>query len=405
MSSKMTRDQAYAKGRAAAEQAAKNATWLDLAESVMDWAKQNSPTSAHLDYRAEVQALETQRLDADLDLTKFPECRGLRELVAAEHKGFFDTCGDPWMTAHHFNWYWFVSRRLNTRYVAAASPPAQCTSVFISDSDEGPLFGRNLDDLRRPFEKFDPPQQGPADKPFRGITSMGAVSSAVLCDEEPQDIFPVDPLELLPEDLTDIDEFVAFMQRYADFWGPCNSVWMNPDLDSVSLEKSNCRVGVRKAINGASAVTACSYITPEMNRFHQERAKISIKARNLPAACADQVYWDGCEKRYHRLLELVDELVRQGPTLEGLNRIVLDHEVPFPDRICLAGEEFHPDALGANWTLESHVSVLTGPTRRTLWHRVEGDTPVYQTTPFLVLGPGVPVRDEWLPGTRPPSER
>lgn len=398
----MSKDQAYAKGRSDAEDAVNNSTWLPQAESRMDWAKANYPASADLHYRSEILSIETQRLDADLDLRKFPECRGLRELVVAEHKGFLDACGDPWMTAQHFNWSWFVSRRLNTRYVATAPPPGQCTGVFIRDSAEGPLAGSNLDDLRRPFDKFNPPgpKDGPADKPFEGITMIRAVSSAVLCDDEPEDIFPVEPLALLPDDLTDLDEFVSFMERYHDFWGPHNSIWVNPDLDSVALEKANCRMGARRALNGASAVTACSYLTPEMNRFHKERAKVSIEARGLPADCADQVYWDGCEIRYHRLLQLVAEEVERGPTLDGVLRIMLDHDVPFPDRICLAGEEIHPDALGTNWTLTSNASVLTGPTRRTVWRCVEGDTPVYDTLGYLALGEGVEMRDEWRAGTR-----
>lgn len=400
MSKKMTKDQAYAKGRADAEDVKNSEHWRLMAESSSKWAKQNYPGSADLDFRAEIIELEDQRLDADLDLTKFPECRGLRELVVAEHKGFLEACGDAWMTAHHFNWYWFVSRRLNTRYVAAAPPPSQCTSVFIRDSEEGPLSGRNVDDLRRSFDTFEPPgpDEGPDGEPLQGITMLGAVSSAVLCDDEPEDIFPVEPLDLLPPDLTDLDEFVSFMERYKDFWGPHNSIWVNPDYDSVSLEKANCRMGVRRAINGASAVTACSYLTPEMNRFHKDRAKASIEARGLTADCADQVYWDGCEVRYHRLLQLVAEEVERGPTLDGVLRIMLDHDVPFPDRICLAGEEFHPDALDSNWTLTSNASVLTGPTRRTVWRRVEGDTPIYDTLGFLALGKGVRMRDEWRAG-------
>jgi len=116
--------------------------------------------------------------------------------------------------------------------------------------------------------------------------------------------------------------------------------------------------------------------------------------------CPDHLYWEGCERRYRRLLKLVDEETRRGPTLQGLADILLDHAVPFPERICLAGERCHRDVTGVNWTLTSSSSVVFGPTRRTLWWRVEGDTPIYETRPFLILGPGVQMRKEWKRGTR-----
>ena len=43
---------------------------------------------------------------------------------------------------------------------------------------------------------------------------------------------------------------------------------------------------------------------------------------------------------------------------------------------------------------------MSGPTRRTLWWRVEGDTPIYETRPFLILGEGVQMQEEWQRGTR-----
>jgi hypothetical protein len=400
MAQKLTTEQAYARGCKAAEAAQVDPNWLALAESVMAWCKVNYPCSEELDYRSEMLTIEKARLGADLDLTKFPECRGLRELVEAEHDGFLDTCGDPWMTAHQFNWDWFVSRRLNTRYVGAAPPAGNCTGVFIRDSAEGPLVGSNLDDILRPFDKFSPPKKGPSGEPFKGITCIRTVSSAVLCDDEPDDIFPVDPLAILPDDITKLDDFVSYMERYHDFWGPHNSIWVDADFDSVVFEKANCRMGVRKSLNGASATTACSYLIPEMNRFHKERGKASIAARGWAEDCCDAVYWQGCEKRYERLLQLVADEVARGATFEGVRRIVLDHDVPFPDRICLAGESSHPEENSVNWTLTSHTSALLGPTRRTLWSRAEGETAAYDTVPFLVLGKGVEMREEWREGTR-----
>ena len=398
---KIKRDEAYARGKAAGMAAKTDPIWLKMAESVMEWARMSYPASRHLDYKSEVMKLETERLAADLDFTRFPECRWWRDAVIAEHRGFLDGCGDEWMTAHHFNWYWFVSRRLNTRYVGVEAPRGKCTAVWFRDSNEGPLQGNNLDDIRRPFQKFEPPSEGPSGKPFKKITSIGGVSAAVLCDEEPENIFPVDPIAVMPEDIKTLPDFVKFLQRYVEFFGPGNLIWVDPEMNSVAIEKSNCRMGVRWEKNGVSAVTACAYLTPEMNAFKKERDLLSYKMRGWDEKDnPDYVFWDGCERRYHRLLALTDELARSGPTLEGLANIMLDHAVAFPERICLAGENDYPFYEVANWTLTSSSSVLFGPTRRTLWWRIEDDMAIYETKPFLIPGKGVRVLEEWKKGTR-----
>ena len=180
----ITASEAYAAGRAAGEEACSSEFWRNMAESCMAWAKRSYLASADLDYKSALIRLETERLTAGLDLTKFPECRGLREVVEAEHRGFLEGCGEDWMMAYQFNWYWFVSRRLNTRFVRATAPTDKCTAIWFRDSSEGPLQGDNLDDIRRSFETFEPPTEGPAGTPVTQITCMGGVSSAVHCGEE-----------------------------------------------------------------------------------------------------------------------------------------------------------------------------------------------------------------------------
>ncbi len=397
----LSMEQAYARGKNAGELAVKDSNWLKMAESVMEWARKNYPASAELDYRREILKLEKERMNADLDLTKFPECKKWIDVVRAEHKCFLDGCKDEWMTAHQFNWYWFVSRRLNTRYVRKTAPKEKCTGVWFGNGIEGPMAGQNLDDIVRPFQKFDPPETGPSGKLFPKITIVGGASSAVLCDEEPENIFPVDVFEIMPEDIKKLTDFVNFLYRYREFFGPGNLVFADTEMNSVAIEKSNCRMGMRWAKNGASAVTACSYLTPEMNAFKKERDRISYEMRGFdPVDNPDYVFWAGCEKRYHRLLELVEKESSGTPTLEGLANIMLDHAVPFPDRICLAGEKDHPLQEDSNWTLTSFSSVLFGPTRRTLWWRKEGNKPIYETKPFLILGEGVKMKPEWKKGTR-----
>jgi len=73
--------------------------------------------------------------------------------------------------------------------------------------------------------------------------------------------------------------------------------------------------------------------------------------------------------------------------------------VPFPDRICLAGQTAVPEKEPVpNWTLTQHATVSSGPNRRTLYRsmeRLDPPKPIVETTLKLVLGEGVKMKPEW----------
>lgn len=370
----------------------------------LQWTRRNYPASRHLDYLGEVIKLDRERMQNRPNLRKYPETNGLPDLLIAERKGFLEGCdGGERELAFHYTWSFFVSRRLNTRYIGSAAGADRCTAVFIRDSKEGgPLSGQNIDNYRCPEleDWIKPPQKGPDGK---WKLLIGGASSAVLCDEEPQEMFPVDVWAILPTDCKKIADIVEFLRRYSDFWGPGNFILADEELNAVALEKSNCRLGARFSQDGTAAVTACSYLIPEMKTFKEERSRRSLEIRGWDETCLDWVYWKGCDARYRRLLKLTEEASRRGATLDDMGQILTDHAVPFPDRICLAGERCLPTLTDTdtNWTLTSEARVLKGPNRRTLFWRVEGNTPCYKNPPFLVPGAGVKIKPEWQKGTRP----
>jgi hypothetical protein len=389
---------AYNRGLAAGKTAKPTLKqWMEATER---WARISYPASAHLDYWDECAKLDRERMQSPPSPTKYPETKGLADLLVAERKGFLDGSGaGPRELAFHYTWFFYCSRRLNTRFVGKGIRANHCTGVYIPHSREGgPLYGRNLDDIRRPgLEDFQPPKTGPDGK--RRLLRDG-VSSAVLCDEEPTDIFPINPWAIMPEDCNRVKDIVPFLERYKEFWGPQNGFLVDEEQTAVAFEKSNCRVGWRWSDDGTAAVTACSYLIPEMKKFKEERSRLSLKLRDWDETAPDWVYWKGCDARYERLLKLTKEANAKGATLDDMAAIVTDHSVPFPERICLAGEKGHPSDTITNWTLTSEASVLEGPNRRTLFWRVEGETPCYENPPFLIPGEGVKVKSAWTKGTR-----
>jgi hypothetical protein len=399
MTLQMTKETAYAQGRAAGQAvAADPEAAARRMENGFRWARIQYPAIGDLNLSEEVLALDRRRMAWDLDLTRFPECRGLRELVEAEQKGFADACPDPLQWAMHNSWGWFISRILNTRYVGRTPPPAQCTDFWFAHTREGgPIHGCNRDDVRENYTSFPTPTGGGRDERFTKVTQVGGVSSSVLCDEEPEDWFPVKLGWIMPPDIRTVKDHLHFLERYRDFWGPANQIYVDPDLTFAAVEKANRRMGVRYSTDGSCAITACAYLIPEMAAFKKERDAVSLKARGWTEDSPDFKYWEGCERRYRRLLKLVDEENRRGATLLGAARIALDHAVPFPDRICVAGERGHPDEALQNWSLQSFVRCISGPNRRTIyWHMdPTRPIPVYQTKPFYLLGEGVAMRPEW----------
>lgn len=380
--------EAYDRGRKQAETRLAGEAVRERMEHDFFWARSNYIGAADLDFPSALVQFARARMDSPLDLARMPECRGLRERVEAERRGFGDVVNDPALAAYLLDWYWFVSRRLNTRYVGKTPPPAQCTDFWFADSREGgPIHGTNRDDVlfryrNQDYRRHNLPAHPAGPRTFAGVTCIGGVSSAVLCDEEPECLFPVPLTAVIPTGIADLKEYVGYLDRYREFWGPANQLWTDAQMNFVALEKANVRLGARFS-TGCCAITACAYLTPAMNAFKKERDAISFAARGWPADNPDRRYWDGAEARYRRLLGLVGREHARGATAIGAAHIALDHAVPFPDRICIAGEKAHPAEKDdmQNWTLLTSVSVTAGPNVRSYNWVIDPDDPrpIYRT--------------------------
>lgn len=398
--------ESYAHGRARAQQCRDLSYDIAIDDSFSSM-KASYPPLAEVDLGAEVIKLDRERLANAPDPYKFPETKGLPDLTREERRGFMDECGgNELLMAYTYSWYFFYSRRVNTRYLPGLPMPIDgCTAVYVPNSTEGgPLFGRNWDVTLSPWAKtlMEPPRES-ADGQCKMWTK--GVTCNVFLDEEPEEIFPLDPFQILPvECASNIEDAVDFLYRYRDFWGPTNCIVIDPNHVGVAIEKANCRMGVRRMDGGAAAVTACHYLVPEMRAYKEERDRKSVELRGWTIEEApDWYYWQGAAKRYERLLKLTAEANRKGANLWDMAAITTDHAVPYPDRVCIAGEFSHPLIPPGHeeWTGVSHCEVLEGPNRRMLFFVAEDGKACYDTPPYLVPGKGLAIKPEWTPGTRP----
>jgi len=372
------------------------------------YAHELYPTLGDTDLAAAIREYDKERLACEPDYEEFPEMRGLLDQHIGEREGFREASGlDETATAYHLSWAFFLSRRVTAHHLARydlLTPLSGCTNVFFPHGKEGVTIGNNRDDVPRPQYAEGLPKLRRSGPPATDQVHwvQGGVSSAMLLDEEPECCFPCNPGELMPDEcFDDIGKMVEFMTRYREFYGPGNQIWCDRKLNAVAVEKSNCRVAFRwPTANGAVCVTACSYLDPKLNAFKKEgtRKAMAIKGETEENS-VDWNYFKGADRRHRRLIKLTNAEAKKGATLWGALNVVADTAVPFPDRVCLAGEKTFPDREpNANWTLTQHASVITGPNRRTLYRSIrdfKNLRPITSFTPYLVLGEGVEMKPEW----------
>jgi len=368
------------------------------------------PTAADIDFAGAIRDLDRERLNDVPDLAHFPELRGHADLLRAERLGFVEASGlDETATAFFYSADFFNRRRLDTRHAARwefmPAPGTGCTGVFFPETKEGgALLGQNIDiplDVDSPYASHRPEQVLRLRDPVLWIAGG---SSAVLLDDEPKCSFPADPFQydlMPPECRGRIHDVIEFLGRYNEFWGPGNYILLDLEWNAVVVEKSNCLMAVRRpAINGAVATTACAYLDPKMSAHQLNRAKRVMELKGeTEENSLDVNFHLGAGARYRRLLELVAAEAKVGATLWGAFEILSDHAVPYPDRICLTGEVMFPDKVKlANWTVQQHAAVISGPNRRCLYRSVQSfrnAKPIYHYTPKLMLGRGVKMKKQW----------
>lgn len=379
-------------------------------ETAFRWGLGLYPTLLGTDLAAAIRDYDRERMTCYPDFGRFPEMRGLQDRNLGERQGFIEASGlaSPMaeiVCAYHFSWHFFLSRRVNAKHLARYdlfAPTMNCTNVFFPQSAEGGVvLSDNRDDLPR-YPQIPSYRIGPPPANAKIAFCQGGVSSACLLDEEPECCFPCNPYELMPRECyEDINEVVKFMTRYREFYGPGNQIWCDNNLNAVAVEKSNCRVAFRwPTANGAACIGACSYLDPELNAYKKSRTRLAMAVKGeTEADSPDWQFFEGTDMHHRRLIKLTNEEAKRGATLWGAFNIVADHAVPFPERICLAGEKLMPDKeAAAMWTLTQCAIVVTGPNRRALYRSlqdIKNPKPIYTYTPKFVLGEGVKMEPAW----------
>lgn len=325
---------------------------------------QITPRRSRVEVGQLLAASNRERLEAVPDLTRYPELRGMRELVEAGWRGTRDGAGlsdEQWAATCDAGFY-------GHRYIASGrKPPTGCTYVFFPDSDHGPILANNLDSSpREPFG-------APAWPAINEHLIFGAVSSGLFNDEQSPEIFPAPVNKIAARYCRSTDEAVEILTRYNYFWGPGNRIVIDRNRNVAMVEKSACRIGVRRSPDGFGFITAMTAQEPGMNAWLADRRAYSLKARNLPPDCDDVHYWRGGDRRRALLNELLDE-GRKQPTLEKL-RSIIQFRDDKRGLVCYNGELL-PGGSPVDHTIRTTIWLLREG--RAMWWAIGDGKPSYE---------------------------
>jgi len=336
-----------------------------MADLLLRHVEEHLPGVAREEVVRRLQKSNQQRLDAVPSLTKYPELRGMRDLVAAQWRGWKDGAGlsDAQLAAYCDSYFYYH------RYLATGKAgPLGCSYVYFPTSERGPILANNLDSS--PAEPFGPPAW-PA---ISEHLLLGCVSSGVFLDEESPESFPAPVFKLVGRYCRTTDEAVEMVTRYNYFWGPCNAILVDRQHNVAMIEKSACRIGVRRSPDGFAFITAMTAQEAGMKTFLQDRRTASILARRLPKENEDATYWKAQDRRGQLMNELLDE-ARKNPTVETLRRFIQFRD-PQRGNVCGNGEVLFPGGHPSEYTLRTSLWLLREG--KAMWWGREGDKPSFE---------------------------
>lgn len=346
--------------------AAKPKYFRDFAEMFFSHYHEQLPGMSRAEIASRLARCNRERLDAVPSYTKYPELRGMPELVEARWRGIKDGAGltdeqdAAYSCANFYTHRYIASGRLKRE-------TARCTSAYFADSDHGPLFAANLD--TSPSEPFGPPEWPVASEHLL----IGGVSSGVFLDEESPEIFPAPVHAMVARYTRSADEAAEFFTRYNHFWGPGNLIVVDRSHRIAMIEKTACRIAVRFSPDGFGFVTAMAQEDPALRAFVQERREASLAPRGLdPKDCDDVAYWAMQTKRHNLMKELLED-ARRKPTLEAMRTMM---QFRSPTRGCCAvdGEPTRPGVKGSaplEHTLRTAIVALRE--KRAVWWKRDNE--------------------------------
>ncbi len=237
-----------------------------------------------------------------------------------------------------------------------AGPPAtaeKCRVAFLPATDQGRLHIKNVDD---PLT-FWTPRPAPATLPKSGPLVLDGVGFGLHIDDEPAEIFPLDPRAMVRHYADDVPGAVAFLTRYRTFWGSANLLLQDAQGRAAAIEKPSYNfIEVfgpdRCGAYHISGMTCRDQASPQAQYVAAKRRQM-LALYGQPEDCCDVAYWNSATAYGEKLAGFLDRPA--SPTVQE----TLDFfTTPAPDGLNKWGAQFHPDQGYRQYTLVTEAALL-----------------------------------------------
>jgi len=201
--------------------------------------------------------------------------------------------------------------------------------------------------------------ESPFDDGFRDGRSLGKEplrrQTRAWLDEPIVDVWPIKNVPLL-RFARNVRELERLYPLYRGFnWGGSSEIWADLSGDTIVVEHSHQRIGIRRIEQGAIWATEGHFQTDEMSAYIRERRLTYVRRQGLSLGADDLQYATDCAVRFTHIGELAQRDLGRG--LEHVRRVITDH-APFPRGVCRHGGA-DTDAYDQTVTLRSRILDLT----------------------------------------------
>lgn len=323
---------------------------------------ENAPQVKRADLMRGLTAFHRERMERIPSAATYPESKPWVDHVLAvdrEVRKLANLTDDDMAVLRSLSLY--VSFRALKQAAAAFTPtPARdenCRVAYLPDSDRGEVTIKNVDNPLTGWTPRPAPDHLAALKaaPLR----YEGVGSGLHIDDEPDELFPLPAVDMLPHYAADVPGAVEFLTRYGAFWGRRNLLLHDRQKRSVAIEKCSFKyIDVfypgpdgRSRISGMT----CRSATTVLGR-HQHAMRLGyLKLFNLSLDGTDMAFWKAARGLDEKLAVALDGL---GPRArcEDLFRLFTTR---YPDGLNKYGLKPHPDTKVIGYTLVTHATLFT----------------------------------------------
>jgi len=169
----------------------------------------------------------------------------------------------------------------------------RCRIAYLPETDRGAVTIKNVDD---PMTHWTGVKEPITSLYGGGDLMQNGVGSGLHMDDEPAEIFPLNPLKMMASYCSTTPEAVEFLTRYSQFWGGGNLLIHDSKKQSVAIEK--CSVNFIEVFypgpDGRSHVSGmvCRDPNSPLGKHQAKMRKRYLDAFGLKEDGTDNTYWN-----------------------------------------------------------------------------------------------------------------